>query len=39
MELVIGESVKQTNQPILKTYVQEYWDALTKNNELDLTRS
>ena len=39
MEKVIGESVKQTNQTFLKTYVQEYCDALTKNYELDLIRS
>ena len=39
MELVIGESVKETNRLFLKTYVQEYCDALTKNFELDSIRS
>ena len=39
MELVIGESVKETNRLFLKTYVQEYCGALTKNFELDSIRS
>jgi len=39
MEKVIGESVKETNQTFLRTYVQEYCDALTKNFELDSIRS
>ena len=38
MEKVIGESVKETNQTFLRTYVQEYCDALTKNFELDSIR-
>jgi len=34
MEKVIGESVKQTNRTFIKSYTEEYCDAITENYRL-----
>ena len=39
MELVIGESVKQTNRNFCKAYTDEYCKAITENYKLDHIRS
>ena len=39
MELVIGESVKQTDRNFTKHYTEEYCKAITENYKLDHIRS
>ena len=39
MELVIGESVKETNKVFIKSYTQDYCKAITENYKIDHTRS
>ena len=39
MELVIGESVKETNRVFNKTYTEEYCKAITENYKLEHIRS
>ena len=39
MEMVIGESVKETNRVFIKSYTQEYCKAITENYKIDHTRS
>ena len=39
MELVIGESVKETNRVFIKSYTQDYCKAITENYKIDHTRS
>ena len=39
MELVIGESVKETNRVFIKSYTEEYCKAITENYKMYHTRS
>ena len=39
MELVIGESVKETNRVFIKSYTEEYCKAITENYKIYHTRS
>ena len=39
MEKVIGESVKQTNRTFVKSYTEDYCDAITENYKQDHKRS
>ena len=39
MELVIGESVKQTNRTFIKSYTQDYCKAITENYKMYHTDS
>ena len=39
MELVIGESVKETNRVFNKSYTEEYCKAITENYKLEHIRS
>ena len=39
MEMVIGESVKETNRVFIKSYTEEYCKAITENYKIYHTRS